>query len=95
MALGVCPGHAPSQAQPFGCTNIQHSRTFLENGQRQGPGEICRDLCEVPRDDDTGMQPAGREGGSTERYFQEKLGEEEPTIPDASKVEDVLRRHCF
>lgn len=38
---------------------------------------------------------ACRQGGSTGRYFQEKLGEEEPTIPDASKVEDTLRRHYF
>lgn len=38
---------------------------------------------------------ACRQGGSTGRYFQEKLGEEEPTIPDASKVEDALRRHYF
>lgn len=38
---------------------------------------------------------ACRQGGRTERYFQEKQGEEEPTIPDASKVEDALRRHYF
>lgn len=48
MALGVCPGHGPSQAQPFGCTTIQHSQTSLEKGQRQGPGETGHDLCEDP-----------------------------------------------
>lgn len=68
----VCPGHTPSQAQPFGCTTIQHCWTFLEKGQ--GPGEICCDVYEVPRDDDKGMQPAGREGalGDTSRKNWER-----------------------
>lgn len=61
-----------------------------------GHGESCRDLGEVPWHEDTGMQPAGREGAwMTKRELQEKQGEEELTVLDASKVEDALGRHYF
>lgn len=65
-------------------------------GSEAGTWGKLRDLCEVPRDEDTGMQPAGREGAQmTKRYFQEKQGEKELVVVDASKTEDTLGRHYF
>lgn len=59
--------------------------------KRVGHGKSCRDLSEVPRHEDTGMQPAGREGVQmTKRYFEEEL-----TALDASKVEDALGGYYF
>lgn len=59
-------------------------------------GKSCCNLCEVPRNEDTGMQPAGPEGEQmTKRYFQEKQGEEELTVLDASNVEDSVGRRYF
>lgn len=96
MSLGVCPGHIPSQAQRYGCTTLWHAQASLEKGQRQEHGESCCNLCEVPRDEVTGMQPAGPEGEQmTKRYFQEKQGEEELTVLDASNVEDSVGRCYF
>lgn len=86
----------PRRAQPHRCTTIRHAWTSLEKGWRQGHRESCCDLCQVPRDDHTGMQPAGRERVHTiKRYFQEKQGEEELLVLDASKVEDTLGKHYF
>lgn len=99
MALGVCSGHVPSQDQPYGFPTVQHAWTFWEKGQRQRCGESCCDLCKVPGGEDTGVDPASREGEQmTMRYFQEKQGEEKHIVLDTSKVEDALGRQywlCF
>lgn len=96
MVLGVFPGHTPPQTQPYGYATVWHAWTSLEKGQRQGHRESCCDLCKLPRDDHTGMQPAGRKGAQmTKRYLQEKQGKEKLLVLDASKVEDALGRHCF